>query len=139
MPLQDLPDPRKLSSGLPGKAVLVDRLEHALARRDSDPASPTRLAVLCVGLDTYNQAVGGFGYGADSALPAELAPRLTQELRPGDTVAQLGEDTLAVLCESLADEAGAVSVAERILKSVGEPVTVAGSSQLVIASVGIVV
>jgi|SRR5579884_166740 len=132
----ELPELRDVSGGLPGRALLADRLDHALTRAQR-PGS--RLAVLCVGLDALAPSEQAAPPDIHARLLAQLAPRLLRELRPGDTVASVGDETLVVVCEALADEAGAISVADRILGSLSRPLSVDGVSLLVVASVGIVV
>jgi diguanylate cyclase (GGDEF)-like protein len=129
-------EPRGCLRRLVDRAVLSDRLEHAIARA---ARQPSRLAVLCVGFDTFSQGAADFGYGVDERLVAALAPRLAHELRPGDTLGRLDDEVLVVLCEGLAEETGAISLAERILRSMVEPVTAGGRAHLVVASIGIVI
>ena len=135
MPAEKRPELHDRQTGLPGRALLMDRLEHAL-RRSRRPRS--KLGALFIGLDSFASAPAGHGSQPDRHVLTGLAPRLLEELRPGDTVARLDQD-LVVLCESLVDEAGAISVAERILRAVSRPVALGEAQHVVIASIGIVV
>src|SRR5205807_4050318 len=54
-----------------------------------------------------------------------------------DTVARFGGDEFVVVCEDLTDERGVVAIAERIMKAVGQPVSVEGRELFVTASMGI--
>jgi predicted signal transduction protein with EAL and GGDEF domain len=70
----------------------------------------------------------------------EVAERLQRSLRPEDTAARLSADEFVVVCPGLdEDKAGAqaVTVAERLLDDVREPVVVEGRSVVPTASVGI--
>ncbi|GAA4972417.1 putative bifunctional diguanylate cyclase/phosphodiesterase [Kineococcus glutinatus] len=121
-------------TGLPNRALLVDRIEHALAagRRDD-----TRLALLVCDLDGFKQVNDSAGPGAGDALLAEVAKRLQHVVRPGDTVARLGGDEFALLCLDVDSEADARTIADRAVAAAAEPVSVPGGPHLLGVSVGL--
>jgi diguanylate cyclase (GGDEF)-like protein len=123
-------------TALPTRALLVDRLEHALARARRPRST---LAVLFLDVDNFKQVNDSLGHEAGDELLVAIKPRLTQALRPGDTVARFGSDEFVIVCENLANESGAVSIAKRVLECLTDPVTAAGTEHYVSASIGIVV
>jgi predicted signal transduction protein with EAL and GGDEF domain len=66
-----------------------------------------------------------------------VARRLSEALRPGDTIARLGGDEFAVLVEGLGGESDAVVVATRLLDALAVPFELEGREAFVAASVGI--
>ena len=109
-------------TGLPNRALFMDRLGGALARRRRRPEQ--RCAVLFVDLDRFKLVNDSLGHAAGDRLLVELAAVLRRIVRPGDTVARLGGDEFAVLIEDLED-AGEASSARRIAleEALQEPFT----------------
>jgi diguanylate cyclase (GGDEF)-like protein len=123
-------------TGLPNRALLLDRTTTALARLRR---GSWRVALMHVGIDRLNVLNETLGLKAGDALLKALGPRLHGVLRPGDTVARSTGDGFGILCEGIADEAHAVRIAERILDAFAQPFELAGGRHYVSASVGIAV
>jgi diguanylate cyclase (GGDEF)-like protein/PAS domain S-box-containing protein len=121
-------------TGLPNRALLLDRLEHALTRSRREPAS---LAVLFLDLDDFKTVNDRLGHQAGDELLVTVAERLRRCLRDADTAARMGGDEFAIVLEEAADRAGAIRVAERILATLREPYRVAGSTIHIQGSMGI--
>jgi diguanylate cyclase (GGDEF)-like protein len=122
-------------TGLPNRALLLDRLAQAAARAGRDPAP---LALLFLDLDEFKLVNDTLGHRAGDDLLKGVANRLVAVVRPGDTVARFGGDEFVVLCENMPGEAQAVDLAERIADVLGRPVTIFGRELRVTASIGIV-
>jgi diguanylate cyclase (GGDEF)-like protein/PAS domain S-box-containing protein len=120
---------------LPNRALLLDRLRLALARRRRE--HDRWVAVLYLDLDDFKGVNDSLGHAAGDALLRGLAPRLSDALRPSDTLARVGGDEFAILCEGLEDVAESMAIAERLLAVVAQPLEVAGVSLRSTASVGI--
>ncbi len=122
-------------TGLPNRALFLDRLGHALDRigRRAD----YRFCVIFLDLDRFKVLNDSLGHLVGDQLLIEVARRLESQLRPGDTVARLGGDEFCILLEDIADTAEAVQVAERIQQSVSVPVTIADSQVFTSVSIGI--
>ncbi len=114
-------------TGLPNRALLLDRLELSLRRCQRDPARG--FAVLFLDLDRFKVVNDSLGHQAGDELLQGIAKRLQSGLRPGDTVARLGGDEFCILLDDIASLAGATLVAERVLASIAEPLRV-GSSEI---------
>jgi PAS domain S-box-containing protein len=93
-------------TGLPNRALFIDRVGQALARTLRDVAESS-VAVLVFELDQFKLVVDSFGHGISDQLLVEAATVLGRAVRPADTVARLSDDAFAVCCENLRDE-GAV-------------------------------
>src|SRR5690606_9897410 len=97
--------------GLPNRTLLLDRLDHALARRER---TGSRVAVLFCDLDRFKVVNDSLGHGVGDQLLIAAAERLQAALSHGDTVARFGGDEFVILLEDVETEAAAVSVADRI-------------------------
>jgi diguanylate cyclase (GGDEF)-like protein len=117
-------------TGLANRALFYDRLAHALDlhRRDLRPVS-----VVFVDLDDFKSVNDAFGHDAGDIVLTEVARRLLDVVRTGDTVARLGGDEFAVLVEDDGDPTG---VAERILESLSAPVRIGDRLAPARASIG---
>jgi diguanylate cyclase (GGDEF)-like protein len=121
-------------TGLPNRILLTDRLGHAFARsRRSGKAA----ALLYVDLDQFKAVNDTYGHGVGDALLVGVAGRLTDVLRPHDTLARLAGDEFVVLCEDLDTAAQANGIGARLRTALAEPFTVAGYTLTIGASVGI--
>ncbi|HZB75184.1 MAG TPA: EAL domain-containing protein [Solirubrobacteraceae bacterium] len=123
-------------TGLPNRALLADRLEHALTLR---ARRQTQLALLLLDLDRFKVVNDSLGHGAGDQLLRHVAEQLEDVVRTGDTVARLGGDEFVVVLENVNSAAEPSEVAARILRKLSEPVTIGGSDIVVGASVGIVI
>ncbi|WP_166398204.1 putative bifunctional diguanylate cyclase/phosphodiesterase [Rubrobacter marinus] len=123
-------------TGLPNRALFLDRLGHALARltRNVEP-----LAVLLMDLDNFKVVNDSMGPEAGDTLLAEVAARVKDCVRPQDTVARMGGDEFAVLLEDVQDLKGAVRVAERVTEALEAPFPVGGRELFVSLSIGVAV
>src|SRR5271169_3501818 len=103
-------------TGLPNRALFVERLEGALGR-----ASRRRgylFAVLFLDLDRFKLINDSLGHLAGDRLLTVLAKRLLACIRPGDVIGRFGGDEFAILLDNIADAEDGTRVAERILASV---------------------
>ncbi|HEV7495309.1 bifunctional diguanylate cyclase/phosphodiesterase [Baekduia sp.] len=119
---------------LPNRALLLDRLRLAVARRRR---AKTWVAVLYLDVDDFKGINDSLGQAAGDEFLRTLAPRLSQVLRPSDTLARLGGDEFAILCEGLDEVTESAAIAERLLAVVAQPVEIAGVQLLPSASIGI--
>jgi diguanylate cyclase (GGDEF)-like protein len=125
---------RDALTGLPNRALFMDRLSHALTRAERGGAN---LAVLFLDLDRFKILNETLGHEVGDRLLLEVGHRITSCLRPEDTVARLGGDEFALLLEDTADLSGATAMAERVSAEIQRPFIVDGRDVLISASIGI--
>ncbi|MGY1828914.1 putative bifunctional diguanylate cyclase/phosphodiesterase [Geodermatophilus sp. SYSU D01180] len=119
-------------TGLANRALMQDRLEHALADRRA-----RRHAVLLLDLDDFKAVNDVAGHEAGDAVLVAVARRLEASVRPADTVARLGGDEFVVLMEDVEGRRDVVTVAERLLGALRRPVGWGGEEFTVGGSVGV--
>jgi diguanylate cyclase (GGDEF)-like protein/PAS domain S-box-containing protein len=122
-------------TGLPNRAVLLDRLHRATAACRRHHRLTGLLYLDVDGLKTVNDR---HGHAAGDALLIAVAHRLTESLREGDLCARLGGDEFAVLAEDLHDGAELDRVVERVQGLLtGSPVELpSGATASTAASIG---
>jgi diguanylate cyclase (GGDEF)-like protein/PAS domain S-box-containing protein len=123
-------------TGLPNRALFVDRLERTLARGDDDGGIT---AVLFLDIDRFKVVNDSLGHAAGDRLLIAIADRLRHATRPTDTVARFGGDEFTVLCTNIPDDAAARQIASRCAHAISEPVTLTEGEVFVTASVGIAI
>ena len=101
-------------TGLPNRALFADRLRQALNRLSR---TQTCLGVMFLDLDDFKHVNDTQGHAAGDALLAEVAARLGDVVRGGDTAARIGGDEFVVLCEDVAGLADARAIAGRLLEA----------------------
>jgi diguanylate cyclase (GGDEF)-like protein len=121
-------------TGLPNRALLLDRVSHALARAQRRNG---RVAALFVDLDNFKLVNDSLGHPAGDGLLVAVAGRVRGCLRDEDTLARLGGDELAILIEDVHDEANAIAVAERVQAALAQPFEVLGHTLFTTASIGL--
>lgn len=123
-------------TGLPNRALLSDRLDHAVqaARRHDHHVS-----LMLLDLDGFKDVNDTLGHHVGDMLLAEIGKRLQVPVRDGDTVARLGGDEFAVLLPG-AEARRAKQIAERVRDAILQPITVLGDLRLEVgASIGIAI
>ncbi|MGH7667652.1 MAG: putative bifunctional diguanylate cyclase/phosphodiesterase, partial [Candidatus Dormibacteria bacterium] len=123
-------------TGLANRALLRDRLEHALrARRDGR----STLGLLSIDLDNFKTINDSFGHGVGDQVLLEVTRRVRECLRPADTFARLGGDEFAVLIEKMSGTPVATAVSDRIGEVLARPIQAAeGLEVTVSASIGLI-
>jgi diguanylate cyclase (GGDEF)-like protein/PAS domain S-box-containing protein len=122
-------------TGLPNRALLMDRLGGAIGRLSRLAGL---LAVLFIDVDRFKIVNDSLGRRAGDDFLVQLGHRLRAVLRPADTVARLGGDEFVVLCESLDGEREAMALAERVHGVLARPFALAGHhGQEIYASVSV--
>ncbi|MFI9204898.1 diguanylate cyclase CdgB [Streptomyces sp. NPDC053048] len=123
-----------VAGGVPGGPY--DHHEHTIAP-DEDGADGTKgLAVLFCDLDGFKSINDRFGHHTGDAVLIEVAHRLSNGVRDGDTVARLGGDEFVVLADGLG-QADAEDLAVRLRNAIIPPIRVDGRAVRVGASFGI--
>ena len=125
------------TTGLPNRELLSDRIGHALAgHRSGDPSA---IAVVLLDLDRFKVINESLGHGVGDRLLAAVGQRLSNSLRPGDTVARFGGDEFGIILDPVADPDEARMIAERIGSELRTPFALNGRDWFVSASMGVAV
>ncbi|OGO58246.1 MAG: hypothetical protein A2V85_14980 [Chloroflexi bacterium RBG_16_72_14] len=119
-------------TGLANRRRFVDRLEAVLA---ANPGG--RLSVLFLDLDDFKTVNDTAGHTVGDQLLATVGARLRGHLRDGDLAARLGGDEFGILLAGSGIPA-AMTVAQRLLAAMSEPVALDGHTTTIRTSIGIV-
>ncbi len=114
-------------TGLPNRALVLDRAERMLARARREPGLVA--AALYVDIDRFKRVNDTYGHAAGDRLLQTVAQRLLEVVREQDTVGRLGGDEFVVLLESTSPEAPPDVVAERMIQAMRRPVVLDDEEQ----------
>ncbi|HJV12089.1 MAG TPA: sensor domain-containing diguanylate cyclase, partial [Burkholderiales bacterium] len=121
-------------TGLANRTLLTDRFAQMIVQAKRHGS---RLAVLFIDLDGFKLVNDSLGHAAGDELLSEVADRLQQSIRAGDTVARISGDEFAVVLADLARAEDAAFVAQKILDRLAEPIALGGKEAFVTASIGV--
>ena len=122
-------------TGLPNRALFLDRLEHRLALEKR--RHQTSFSVLVLDIDRFKVINDSLGHVRGDELLVEVARRLQSCLRPADTVARLSGDEFTILLEDVASAADARKVADRLREELRVPFWLGAHEVFSGASIGI--
>jgi diguanylate cyclase (GGDEF)-like protein len=121
-------------TGLPNRTMFNQRLTQAVAQAGRHGK---RVAVLFVDLDRFKVVNDTLGHEAGDSLLCDLATRLRESLRAGDTLGRQGGDEFVILLEDVADPKYVADVSQKILDTVSRPLSLKGQEYAVTASIGV--
>ncbi|MEV5435005.1 diguanylate cyclase CdgB [Streptomyces sp. NPDC052682] len=113
-----------------------DHHVHTVAPAADRDDGTKGLAVLFCDLDGFKSINDRFGHNAGDAVLIEVARRLSNGVRDGDTVARLGGDEFVILADGLG-RADAQDLAVRLRNEIIQPIRAEGRAVRVGASFGI--
>jgi diguanylate cyclase (GGDEF)-like protein len=119
-------------TGLPNRALVLERLEIALA----GPSARRPVTVTLVGVDRFKLVNDVLGHEEANRLLIEVGARVAACARPGDTVGRLTGDMFVVVSTDVT-ATQATAAAERMISAVAAPVPSGGADTRVTASAGI--
>ena len=121
-------------TGVPNRRLLADRLKQAIALAQR---GGKMLAICYLDLDGFKEVNDQYGHETGDRLLVDVARRLQNVLRAGDTLARLGGDEFVVLFNDLAEESECFQVLDRIMQNIALPMEHAGQQIAVSASIGV--
>lgn len=127
-------------TGLPNRALFMDRLMHALQRAErQERGAGTRYMVvtMMLDLDGFKAVNDTYGHSVGDQVLKSVADRLQLCLRKSDTVARYGGDEFMLLMESANGEKDAVTIAEKILDVLNKPFKINDETIRISTSIGI--
>ncbi len=123
-------------TGLANRRLFQEHLTLALALAQRHRRL---VAVLFLDLDHFKIVNDSLGHTVGDALLKQIAIRLRKAVREGDTVARVGGDEFTIVLQDLPHRDDAVVVAEKVLRTVAQPVDVSEHRLYVTTSIGITV
>ena len=121
-------------TGLPNRALFKDRLDLAIIQSQRNE---TRLAVMFIDLDRFKLVNDTMGHVKGDELLQQVAARLKECLRRGDTLARLGGDEFILVLPDLRDRQDIGEIAEKSLQCFWEPFPLGNDKARISASIGI--
>ena len=124
-------------TGLPNRALFLDRVGQALTRMQRDPR--LAFAVLLLDVDHFKNVNDSLGHVAGDELLVAIGERLQKCVRAVDTVARFGGDEFTILIEKITGANDARRAAERMQREIGLPFRVGETEVFASVSVGITI
>lgn len=123
-----------LLTGLPNRALLIDRLDHLLAR---GRRCKILAAIVFLDLDNFKNINDSLGHAEGDNLLKEVTERLKKHTRSSDTLARHGGDEFIILIEDLKMVENIYKVVEHIFSEFEKPFVLNGQACFVTTSIGI--
>ena len=121
-------------TGIPNRVLLADRMKQAIAQTAREQ---NMMAVCYLDLDGFKPINDTWGHEAGDQVLIEVARRIENTIRGGDTVSRLGGDEFVVLLLGLEKGEECVATLERLLVAIAQPVTFKNKTSTVSASIGV--
>src|SRR4029077_1379675 len=118
-------------TGLPNRRLLLDRLNHAIARPSRHRR---RVALVFFDVDGFKAINDRLGHATGDKVLQEIAQRLSACLRETDTACRIGGDECIVMLPEVEDEQGAAVVQQKIRAKLAAPYHVDGATVAVTLS-----
>jgi len=123
-------------TGLPNRRLLEDRLRQALAFGNRNRRNT---AVMFVDLDRFKNVNDSLGHAVGDALLKEVAGRLVNQLREGDTICRIGGDEFVVVLPEVKRSSDVAHVAQKVIEQLSQPLSIEERELVVTCSIGIAV
>lgn len=121
-------------TGLANRRLFRNRLEHVLNNLNREGNS---LGLILIDIDNFKNINDSLGHDAGDSLLKMIAERLQQCVRASDTVARLGGDEFAIILPSINNSLAASHVAQKIINTLKQAITLKETELRVTASAGI--
>jgi diguanylate cyclase (GGDEF)-like protein/PAS domain S-box-containing protein len=122
-------------TGLPNRALFLDRLTVALARAKAEPlVKPT---VFFIDLDRFKSVNRSFGLVTGDSLLLTVARRLARHIGPADTLSRIGGDQFAMIFLNEHDPRELAVLAENMRRSLRAPINIGDQEIILTATIGI--
>jgi diguanylate cyclase (GGDEF)-like protein/PAS domain S-box-containing protein len=119
---------------LPNRVLFNDRLEQGIVAARRTGAS---LALMFIDLDRFKNINDSLGHQVGDQLLKQVAARMLDCIRKGDTLSRLGGDEFVVTLEGLQQAEDAAQVAAKIIKALSRPFEISGHTLNTSCSIGI--
>ena len=121
---------------LPNRALIVERLTHAVlrAKRDGD-----LVAVLFLDLDRFKNINDSLGHDVGDELLISVAIKLVETLRSNDSIGRLGGDEFLIVLEGLNEISEVIHTVQRVTNALSEPFSLSHYEVRTGGSIGIAI
>lgn len=120
-------------TGLPNRSLLHDRIQQALARMERQGG---HVAICFIDLDNFKPVNDTLGHQIGDQLLVDVANRLSESLRGGDSVARFGGDEFALVLCDLKDAKEVREILSRLLARLSQTYHVNKQKISLSASIG---
>jgi diguanylate cyclase (GGDEF)-like protein len=121
-------------TGLVNRTLLTDRLSQVLKVAEREAGL---VGLLLIDLNEFRLVNENYGHAVGDGVLVQVARRLVEQVRPGDTVARLGGDEFVVVCPDMPDAETAWEMADRLATALGGPVAVGNDTYTTSVSIGV--
>jgi diguanylate cyclase (GGDEF)-like protein/PAS domain S-box-containing protein len=123
-------------SNVPNRTLFNDRLKLAVsyAKREK-----MMLAVMFIDLDLFKEINDLYGHETGDIVLKKVSRQLVSCVRESDTVARMGGDEFVILLPIIDHESDVISVAEKIIEVIAQPIKVAKTNLHITCSIGIAI
>jgi diguanylate cyclase (GGDEF)-like protein len=123
-------------TGLVNRTLLSDRLSQVLKVAEREAGL---VGLLLIDLNEFRLVNETYGHAIGDAVLVQVARRLEQHVRPGDTVGRLGGDEFVVVCPDMPDAETAWEMADRLATALNEPIGVEDDTYTTSVSIGVAI
>ena len=109
---------------LPNRALFLNWLTYGLSQADRTHGNA---AILFLDLDGFKPVNDRLGHGIGDHVLCEVAQRFKHATRGSDMIARIGGDEFAIFIPVVSDESDLVTLADRIIESMCEPIVSDGA------------
>lgn len=121
-------------TGLANRRLFRDRLESAILSAQRHQKS---VALLFLDMDQFKRINDSLGHDAGDELLVVVAKRLKECVRETDTVSRIGGDEFTILLTNIQHNSDVVTVAEKLLERLAEPINIHNQEINTSVSIGI--
>ncbi len=121
-------------TGIPNRVLLADRMKQAIAQTAREQ---NMMAICYLDLDGFKPINDTMGHDVGDLILIEVAKRIGNAIRGGDTVARLGGDEFVALLLGLEKGEECAATLERLLVAIAQPITVKNKNSIISASIGV--
>lgn len=123
-------------TGLPNRAMFSECIQRSLAIANRNNS---KLALMFIDLDKFKPINDTYGHAVGDHVLLTVSRRISDCLRSSDTVGRVGGDEFVVLLLDVGSEINAFTIAEKIRRTLNQPIDVNDNTFFISSSTGIAI